>query len=80
MTGEGETLLPVFASILSLSPEEVARCRQGADALTRSSSDVPLAAAAAAVDSAAGLLGGLSGSWASWLGGGTPSSANGSKT
>ena len=64
LTGEAETLLPVFASILSLSPEEIARCKEGVEALQQG--DVPMASAAAAVDSATSLLGG----WGSWLGGG----------
>lgn len=66
LTGEGEALLPVFANVLALSPEEVARCREGLEA--KRSTDVPLAAAAAAVDGAASLMGGW-GDWSSWLGG-----------
>ncbi|KAI8468964.1 MAG: hypothetical protein J3K34DRAFT_292693 [Monoraphidium minutum] len=67
LTGEAEALLPVFASILSLSPEEVKRCREGVEAIQHA--DVPMAAAAAAVDTATSLLGGWSGGWG-WLGGG----------
>jgi hypothetical protein len=71
LTGEAEALLPVLASILSLSPEEVKACRDGIEAIQRSGGgDVPMAAAAAAVDSATSLLGGWSGGWGGWLGGG----------
>jgi len=66
MTGEAETLLPVFASILALSPDEVQRCKGGLDALQESGGEVPMAAAAAAVDSATSWLGG---GWGGWLGG-----------
>jgi uncharacterized membrane protein YgcG len=73
LTGEAETLLPVFASILSLSPDEVKRCRDGVDALARS--EVPMAAAAAAVDSATSWLGGWG--WIAGGGGGAAAASGG---
>ena len=34
-TGEAEALLPVFGTILSFSPQEVARCKQGLAAIQK---------------------------------------------
>ena len=34
-TGEAETLLPVFATILAFSPEEVKRCKEGIIAIKK---------------------------------------------
>ncbi|KXZ41344.1 hypothetical protein GPECTOR_531g533 [Gonium pectorale] len=74
LTGEAEKLLPVFATILSFSPEEVKRCKEGLQAIRRG--EVPLPGAAAAVDSTIHAISSLS-----WLGGGggkaTPPSAGG---
>ncbi|KAG2423962.1 hypothetical protein HXX76_014901 [Chlamydomonas incerta] len=67
LTGEAEKLLPVFATILSFSPDEVKRCKQGLAALSRG--EVPLPAAAAAVDASISAISSLT-SWTSWLGGG----------
>lgn len=67
-TGEAEVLLPVFATILSLSPDEIKRCKAGLDAIKHA--DVPLPGAAAAVDTASSMLTSFSG-WATWLGAST---------
>jgi hypothetical protein len=67
-----EALLPVFAAVLSLSPGEVTKCREGIQRF-KAGEEPPLPGAAGLVDSAADLLSG----WGSWLGGGpstTPSS------
>ncbi len=39
VTGEAEALLPVFATILSFSPAEVQRCREGLAAIKRVGGD-----------------------------------------
>lgn len=69
-TGEAESLLPVFGLILAFSPEELKSCREGLKALNEG--NVPLPAAAAAVDGAvsgaSSMMSSL-GSWVSWGGG-----------
>ncbi|PNH11993.1 Protein GRIP [Tetrabaena socialis] len=67
LTGEAEALLPVFATILSFSPEEVRRCKDGLAAIKRG--EVPMAGAAAAVDASLSAITSIS-TWTSWLGGG----------
>eukprot|EP00879_Flechtneria_rotunda_P009743 GHRR01010192.1.p1 GENE.GHRR01010192.1~~GHRR01010192.1.p1 ORF type:complete len:368 (+),score=163.61 GHRR01010192.1:1855-2958(+) len=61
-TGEAEALLPVFATLLALGPDEMNKCKAGLDQLK--ANEVPLPAAATAIDSAGSYLG----SWSSWLG------------
>ena len=60
-TGEAERLLEPLARLLALSNKEVALCKEGL-ARHGGGGDVPLAGAAAAVDSATGYLG----SWLGW--------------
>ncbi|GAX81405.1 hypothetical protein CEUSTIGMA_g8836.t1, partial [Chlamydomonas eustigma] len=66
-TGEAENLLPVFATILVFSPEELQSCRDGLKAIQEG--QVPLPGAAAAVDAsfsgAANVFNSLT-NWASW--------------
>eukprot|EP00798_Chlamydomonas_sp_ICE-L_P014944 gene14944-20999_t len=57
-TGEAGSLLPVFSTILSFSPQELAACKSGLEAIKL----VPLPQAAAAVD---GVFSSLN-SWTSW--------------
>lgn len=80
-TGEAEALLPVVATILSFSPQEVRQCRDGIEAVKLG--EVPLPGAAAAVDSTASVLGNL-GSWLpSWgfsSGGETPMATTPTRT
>eukprot|EP00798_Chlamydomonas_sp_ICE-L_P013388 gene13388-19236_t len=59
-TGEAESLLPVFSTILSCSPQELAACKSGLEAIELG--EVPLPQAAAAVD---GVFSSLN-SWTSW--------------
>ena len=59
--GEAEALLPVFAALLAFAPGELSKARAGLELLARG--DVPVPAAAAAVDTASSVLG----AWTSWL-------------
>lgn len=71
-TGEAESLLPVFSTILAFSPEELKSCKDGLAAIKEGV--VPLPGAAAAVDAslsgATSVLSSLTG-WTSWAIGGS---------
>eukprot|EP00955_Chlamydomonas_euryale_P117218 366462-Chlamydomonas_euryale.AAC.3 len=78
-TGEAESLLPVFGTILAFGPEELASCRAGLQRLK--DGEVPLPGAAAAVDasltSASTVMSSLT-DWTSWaMGGGGVAQAPG---
>eukprot|EP00798_Chlamydomonas_sp_ICE-L_P022053 gene22053-29118_t len=62
-TGEAGSLLPVFSTILSFSPQELAACKCGLEAIKLVGvGEVPLPQAAAAAD---GVFSSLN-SWTSW--------------
>jgi regulator of sirC expression with transglutaminase-like and TPR domain len=65
-TGEAESLLPVLAQLLQLSPAEVAHCR---DALHARSEQLG-ATNAASGEALAGDMAGYLGGWTGWIGGG----------
>lgn len=64
-SGEAESLLPVFGTILAFGPDELRSCREGLRALKEG--EVPLAGAAAAVDASLSGASSMLSSFSAWV-------------